>query len=190
MKNHDKHFKGFVQLSRAWYGEANLTHKSEVKDEVTFGYYSPDGGTSGEMSVRWIRLEGRFVPELKIFSDAWSALSNMHDLIDFLGEHDDEDPTPEEFCEYLKQCGFIDKTEEKNPCAMEASADPEYEEYLRLKEKFGESGITLTKRPSDYHACLENHPEIWGCGKSVYEAVGSVIMSHPKKFNLKIDENF
>lgn len=48
------------------------------------------------------------------------------------------------------------------------------------------TGITITKRTSDYHACLENHPEIWGCGRTEYEAVGNAIMNHPGKFNLKI----
>lgn len=110
---HEGDFKGFVQLSRAWYGDANLRYQKDIKDEVSFGYYSPEGGTSGEMVVKWVWLAGKFVPKLSVFSDAWSALSQMHDLIDLLGIHDNEDPTPEEFCTYLLSCGFIDKTEEK-----------------------------------------------------------------------------
>ena len=112
---HEGDFKGFTQLSRAWYAEANLTIRKEIKDEVTFGYYCQDGGTSGEMSVRWISLKGGFVPRLEIFSDAWSSLAHMHDLIDLLGLHDDEDPTPEEFCQYLLECGFKDMTQEISP---------------------------------------------------------------------------
>jgi len=50
------------------------------------------------------------------------------------------------------------------------------------------TGITITKRFGDYHACLENHTGIWGCGKTIHEAIGSVIMNHPEKFNLKIIE--
>lgn len=115
MSKHDGDYKGFVQLSRAWYGDANLTNKSEVKDRVTFGFYSIDGGTSGEISVEWIDLNDKFVPKIEIFSDAWSALSYMHNLIDLLGKHDNEDSTPEEFCKYLLQCGFKDRTPEENP---------------------------------------------------------------------------
>lgn len=111
---HEGHYKSFTQLSRAWYAEANLRH-ANFKDEITFGFYSPDGGTSGEMTVKWIPLSAKYIPELNIFSDAWSALSNFHDLIDKLGEHDDEDPTPEEFCNYLLECGFIDSTETERP---------------------------------------------------------------------------
>jgi hypothetical protein len=133
---HEGDFKGFVQLSRAYYGDANLRNKAEKKDEVTFGFYSPEGGTSGEMTMEWINLSNKFIPRLRVYSDAWSALSNMHDLIDLLGEHDEEDPSPEEFCKYLLQCGFKDMTEEKAPYEYNKLADPEYKEYLRLKEKF------------------------------------------------------
>jgi len=108
---HEGDIKQFVQLSRAWYAESNLRH-SDAKDEVIFGFYSPEGGTSGEMVVRWVKLSGEYVPKLTVYSDSYSALSNMHDLIDLLGQHDSEDPTPEEFCNYLLQCGFIDATEE------------------------------------------------------------------------------
>jgi len=50
------------------------------------------------------------------------------------------------------------------------------------------TNIIVTKRASDYHACLENHPGIWGCGRNIYEAIGNVIMNHPERFNLKIVE--
>jgi hypothetical protein len=135
-KKYEGDIKGFTQLSRAWYGEANLKNTKEVKDVITFGFYSPDGGTSGEMTVKWIWLSNRFVPELKIFSDAWSALSQFHDLIDVLGEHDDEDPTPEEFCKYLLSCGFIDRTQEISPYKKDEKEEQEYLEYQRLKAKY------------------------------------------------------
>ena len=111
MKNkHIDMIKGFTQLSRAWYGEANLKNADYV-DVVYFGFYSPTGGTTGEMSVKWINLCGDIVPKITIFSDAWSALSEFHDLIDLLGKHDGEDSTPEQFCQFLLKCGFVDRTE-------------------------------------------------------------------------------
>lgn len=38
-----------------------------------------------------------------------------------------------------------------------------------------------------YHAQIENEPGYWGCGKSVDEAIGNLINSHPKTFGIKID---
>lgn len=111
MNKHEGMIKGFTQLSRAWYGKVNLQNANYI-DDVTFGFYAPEGGTTGEMSVRWVYLGGRYVPELTIYSDAWSALANMHDLIDLLGQYDDADSSPEEFCKYLLDCGFQDLTEE------------------------------------------------------------------------------
>jgi hypothetical protein len=62
------------------------------------------------MIIRWVLLENKFVPELEIFDDAWYSLSNMHDLIDILGKHNNEDTTPEKFIQFLLTCGFKDMT--------------------------------------------------------------------------------
>ncbi|HBJ1646496.1 TPA: hypothetical protein LA462_000966 [Clostridium botulinum] len=111
MKNkHNGMIKGFTQLSKSWYGEASLKG-ADCVDSVYFGFYAPEGGTTGEVSVNWINLDGKIVPKLTVFSDAWSALSQFHELIDLLGQHDNEDPTPEQFCEFLLKCGFVDRTE-------------------------------------------------------------------------------
>ncbi len=48
--------------------------------------------------------------------------------------------------------------------------------------------IVWHKRTNDYHACIENHPEMWGCGKSVYAAVGNLIMAHAKEFSIQFKE--
>ncbi len=111
MKNRRENtIRGFFQLSRAPYGKVILENVDYI-DKVTFGLYEPIyGGTSGEMSMQWVKLDGKIVPQLTIFSDAWSALATMHDLIDLLGQHDSEDPSPEEFCNLLRQGGFVDMT--------------------------------------------------------------------------------
>jgi hypothetical protein len=49
------------------------------------------------------------------------------------------------------------------------------------------SKISITKRSDDYHACLEKHPEIWGCGKTIPQAIGDLIYSHRDKFKLVIE---
>jgi len=66
--------------------------------------------------------------------------------------------------------------------------DSLYDLYIKTSLIENITNITVSKRSSDYHACLENHPGIWGCGRNIYEAIGSVIMDHPEKFNLKIIE--
>lgn len=114
-KNHEGMIKGFYHTSKAFYGESSLKG-AEYKDEVLFGMYEPaDGSTTGEMSVTWSYLGKNIVSQLSVYSDAWSALSQFHELIDILGEHDGENPTPEQFCEYLLEAGFIDMTPVKNP---------------------------------------------------------------------------
>jgi len=48
----------------------------------------------------------------------------------------------------------------------------------------------IEKRTDDYHASLKDEPGIWGCGKSVYAAIGNLINAHPEKFNIKIEHHF
>jgi hypothetical protein len=113
MRDHEGDIKGFYHLSRAWYGKPSLDamNKVGVVDEVMFGYFSLDGGTSGEMSMRWMEVGNEIVPRLEVFDDGWSALARLKDsVIDKLGEVDSERITPEEFCEMLEECGFKDLT--------------------------------------------------------------------------------
>ena len=35
----------------------------------------------------------------------------------------------------------------------------------------------------DFHASIEGHPELWGRGKTVDEAIGSMFRSHFEHFN-------
>ena len=104
MRNHTDCIRGFHWSNRAWY-------KNVVKDKlINFGMYHPDGGTSGEMTMVWQELAGREVPRLKCFDDGWSALSLFTDLIQKLGERDDENITQEQFVQILLGCGFTDMT--------------------------------------------------------------------------------
>jgi hypothetical protein len=50
--------------------------------------------------------------------------------------------------------------------------------------------IIATKRTDDYHACLKDNPEIWGCGNSLKAAIGDLIMSHDNTFDIDIDEGY
>jgi hypothetical protein len=48
-------------------------------------------------------------------------------------------------------------------------------------------GITVKRRFSDYHASIDGSNETqWGCGKSIDEAVGSVVRNQQERLGLKI----
>ncbi len=98
----------FVQLSRAWYSKACLV--GDTLDEVTMGFYHPDGGTTGEFQIRWIPLGGRDTPLLLAYDDAWSALYRFADVLKQLAWLDGANPSPEDVCALLVKCGIEDAT--------------------------------------------------------------------------------
>lgn len=105
MKSHDGMIRGFHWSSRAYYSAVIN------RPEVNFGMYDPnDGGTTGEMSMTWILLDGRYTPKLECFDDGWSALANFTDLIQRMGKVDSEDISDEVFVKMLVECGFKDLT--------------------------------------------------------------------------------
>lgn len=109
MKNHDGCKRGFTHLAASWYGKACLAHDQYV-DQVTIGFYHPDGGTTGEFAIRWMNLSGKVTPYLKAFDDSWHALYEFHDVLAKLAEHDSENMPPEAICALLVQCGVEDMT--------------------------------------------------------------------------------
>ena len=129
MKDHEGDFRGFYHLSEAWYGSVNLQN-SQYTDEVNFGFYSPDGGTSGEMSVRWKELGGKNVPELQCFEDAWNTLASFTDLIIEMGKLDSQCIQPKEFCTLLSRLGFKDLTPRENPYGAKGERKPRRETML------------------------------------------------------------
>ena len=49
--------------------------------------------------------------------------------------------------------------------------------------------IRLTYRTSDYHACLDNNPAIWGRGTTPAGAIGDLIQTHREFFDVEIREH-
>jgi len=55
--------------------------------------------------------------------------------------------------------------------------------------------VVITKRDHDYHAAIENESlpagtisyDKWGCGKSVYAAIGNLVSCHPEDFDITIE---
>jgi len=109
MKNHDGMIRGFH-----WSNRAHYKHIIDYP-EVSFGMYHPDGGTTGEMLVKWVWLDNKYTPKFECFDDGWNALSLFGDLIQKMGEVDSEDITDEQFVEMLLSCGFKDLTKYESP---------------------------------------------------------------------------
>ena len=102
-----KYFRGFVWSNKAWYAEAN-----KIKNGlIHFGIYSADGGTAGEMSMEWMNLCEKNVPQLQAFDDSWEVLAGFKDVIDALGRASGKEITDADFVKILLDCGFTDRTE-------------------------------------------------------------------------------
>lgn len=108
-RDHSGCIRGFHQNSRAWYG---CSVKDGDIDRFSIGLYHPEGGTTGEMTVKFMPLLGKVVPRLHCFDDGWSALSTFTDLIERMGAADDQNITPDDFRKMLLECGFTDLTKE------------------------------------------------------------------------------
>ncbi len=110
MKTHEGCKRGFNHLSAAWYGKECL-NDNETVDKVIIGFYHPEGGTTGEFSIRWMSLSGKVTPLLEVFDDAWHALYEFRDVLAKLAEHDSEDMPPAVLCALLVECGIEDMTQ-------------------------------------------------------------------------------
>lgn len=117
-KDHKGDIKQYIHMTEAWFHTSfGDSINEKYCDEVMFGFYSPDGGTSGEMGMRWYDLGGSHgvTPRLEVFNDAWHSLAQFKDVIDALAELDNTRITAKEFCALLDRHGFTDKTERERP---------------------------------------------------------------------------
>lgn len=107
--------RGFHHFSAAWYGAKLLENERDggirVIDRISFGLFPEGGGTQGEMLMTWLSL-GRGVPSprLCVFDDAWDVLVSFSDVTEAMGDVSHTAPTPAQFIEILKRCGFRDLT--------------------------------------------------------------------------------
>jgi hypothetical protein len=120
---HEGDERRFIIMSQAWYGDAAKrgTQSNPNDDEVLLGFYCPDGGTSGEFSIKWRELGNRMVPYLKAFDDSWSALHNFSDVIAALAKLDATNPTVDQVASVLVKCGVKDATPRESPYKPKAS---------------------------------------------------------------------
>lgn len=114
----------FIQLSRAWYAEANLKDRSDsVVDDVLIGDYGSDqegGNERGEFVIQWkdIHKDRRPpAPQLCMFDEAWGWLTDpaFTPFVEWLAENSNEAVTPADVCEKLTTLGWRDATPEARP---------------------------------------------------------------------------
>lgn len=46
--------------------------------------------------------------------------------------------------------------------------------------------IVVKRRSGDYHACINGNECFWGCGKTIEEAIGSVLKNCSDRFKVKL----
>jgi hypothetical protein len=114
MKEHEGDIRGYNWLNKSWYATAVLLG-SDYVDEINIGFYCPDGGTSGEFSIRWYVLGDEKPPSacIECFEDAFHALYECKDLLKILADKDGENIQPEQLKELLDNLGFKDLTSYK-----------------------------------------------------------------------------
>ena len=122
----------YIHTMAAWYG-ALLCQEADWEDEVIVGHDAPDGGTLGEVHLRWYRLEADQppAPRLELFAAAWGLLADLPDLWTALARLPALRLSPEECCALLERLGFVDRTPRQNPSGPQPRL-PQPQLYRRL----------------------------------------------------------
>ena len=105
--------KGFIQLSKSWYGDSCLS-KSDNDDEITIGLFSPDGSNSITFLIIWEMLGRESVPCLQAFNDSWHLLSEMSELLSVMSKLGESLISPDGFADILRGLKFKDFTKNQN----------------------------------------------------------------------------
>ena len=118
--------RGFTIRSETWYGKH--MNEPDTVDEIMVGMYHPDGGTTGEFSIFWTILGNKPKPCMKVFDDAWNALSRFSDLLAWMASVDGTNASPQETAEALRSIGVKDLTKRSNP--RTSPGEREYSSWL------------------------------------------------------------
>lgn len=111
----------FIVSSQAWYaGSCNL---KPGEDEILLGMYHPEGGTTGEFSIKWTMVGNQMTPCLRAYDDSWSALYEFSDMLQELAKLDGTNPSVDVVVTALLNCGVEDATprtgpRSKNPASL------------------------------------------------------------------------
>lgn len=129
MKTHEGCKRQFVHGAEAYYASTSLG--PDRVDYINIGMYHPDGGSTGEFMVTWIKLGDKVVPRLEVFDVAWSALYLFDDVLHRMSEVDGDSITPAAFCQILHECNVEDITPRRDP-ALPTRKSNEAEDLLKL----------------------------------------------------------
>lgn len=100
--------RAYIRPNKAHY--AHILKPDDIS--VTVGIYHPDGGTSGEFTVRWIDLPNKLCTKLEAFEDSWLVLyKHFQDLLAKMSEVDGKEIQEPAFCRLLDDLGIVDITE-------------------------------------------------------------------------------
>jgi hypothetical protein len=100
--------KHYVRTMKAWYAKSV---KEVMGDDWTDEIYFYNDEPYGEMAVRWYQFD-EACPRLEVFVQSAYALASLIDVLAGLahwsasGSH----MSPDDFCQLLEECGFVDKT--------------------------------------------------------------------------------
>jgi hypothetical protein len=114
--------RGFYQLSRAWYAAANITEDCTEVFNVGIFWVRPDDGTTGEFSIRRMRVGAKECWRLEVFDDAWAVLTEFTDLVAALAQLGDK-ASAEDIRKTLVGLGIEDLTPtERSPARCDYGA--------------------------------------------------------------------
>lgn len=51
----------------------------------------------------------------------------------------------------------------------------------------GTKKLVVTRRSDDYHVCINGNQTLWGCGKSIDEAIGDCVRTHSDELGIEIE---
>ncbi len=113
MKDYTEYKRGFVQLSKAWYGKAALV--GDEIDNFSIGFFHEDNYPRGNFTISYEELGGMITPKLEAFGDSWAILSYFPYLLKRMAELDDKNIPPDELNQLLVSLGIKDQTPVENP---------------------------------------------------------------------------
>lgn len=101
--------RAYVRSNKVYY--AHILKPDDVS--VSVGIYHPDGGTSGEFTIRWHDLRrANLCARLEAFEDSWNVLHlHFQDLLAKMAEAGSREIQESEFCKLLDSLGIVDITE-------------------------------------------------------------------------------
>lgn len=102
---------------------------------------SYDDAIRGEFMMRWYRLGGDVYPHLEMFDDSWAMFKLMPEFFARLAKLDRQRISPEQFCEFLRNLSFEDRTDytrERARTAKQAEIARLEAEAARLRQELND----------------------------------------------------